>query len=738
MSDALLSSSSPSSSFSLPSSTTSASTTPSLSSLLPLHSLSSSSSPLVASIQSILSEFQRVDSERATLLQRLSALEQQAAERDDEVRLLKKQIEVLQYGVRCERAMRMGEGGRGRSAGGAPGGGRGKENILASMREEKKGGSELLDEKEQLLLIKPAESADGQPAGRAVAKRMRGKATPLQPNYFTLPSRLPASPLSARTMLLWKDYILSEGSKLDLGELIALKENTRAVEVAGAQQTGKLHVFPPSSPSQTAGAAGIARPRSPALSNNETSSTSSTPRAGILGGRPKGLVKRVNKKLQFRETVERLEPGDDGQLDESGEEKEKKSMSSIFTPPTAAEDKDSAASLAVQSPSSASASPSARISSSASSSSSPSSSSSSSGSKAVFSTLASSAAYKLLRPKLTLRHHVAGVRGIAFDSSASLSTSAPSILASASDDCTVQLWNLSAQLPPPGAASSSSASIAAKKQAAKPVEPVSTFRHAHPVLCVALHLESGRLVAGTAGGRVEVWEATSTGAPGGLYGATVGWAGRLGGWQTGGAVWSVAMEERGDVAVCASADGNVYVYSLASIGSAPLHTIAPPVASSRPTSLTFVSSEQLVAAYTGGELALIDVSSGGVVARATTASYITCVAVNAFHLFTAHADGTIQPHDPRTLACSSPPVKAHTDCVTSVSCHPTSSVLASCGHDETVRVWDVRDGGMKVLQCLEPHATHRSTMDEAVHCVRWNEDGRLASSGADGILKVYV
>ena len=736
MSDALLFSSSPSSSLSLPSSTASTFITPPLSSLLSVHS-PSPSPPLVASIQSILSEFQRVDSERATLLQRLSALEQQARERDDEVRLLKKQIEVLQYGVRCERAMRMGEGGRGRTAGIAPGGGRGKENILASMREEKKGGSELLDEKEQLLLIKPAESADGQPAGKAASSRLRGKATPLQPNYFTLPSRLPASPLSARTMLLWKDYILSEGSKLDLGELIALKENRRGDEEAGAQQTGKLHVFPPPSPSQTTGAAGVARPRSPAPSNNETSSTSSTPRAGILGGRPKGLVKKV-KKLQFRETVERLEPGDDGQLDESGEEKEKQSISSIFTPPTAAEDRDSAASLAVHLPASASASSSARTSASASSSSSSPSSSSSSGSKTVFSTLASSAAYKLLRPKLTLRHHVAGVRGIAFDSSASLSTSAPSILASASDDCTVQLWNLSAQLPPPGAASSSSASIAAKKQAAKPVEPVSTFRHAHPVLCVALHLESGRLVAGTAGGRVEVWEATSTGAPGGLYGATVGWAGRLGGWQTGGAVWSVAMEERGDVAVCASADGNVYVYSLASIGSAPLHTIAPPVASSRPTSLTFLSSEQLVAAYTGGELALIDVSTGGVVARATTASYITCVAANAFHLFTAHADGSIQPHDPHTLACSSPPVKAHTDCVTSVSCHPTSSVLASCGHDETVRVWDVRDGGMKVLQCLEPHATHRSIMDEAVHCVRWNEDGRLASSGADGILKVYT
>ena len=664
-----------------------------------------------------------MDSERASLLSRLSQLEQQAKDRDDEVRVLKKQIEVLQYGVRCERAMRMSEGSRGRGPSGVPAGGRGKENMIASMREEKKAAGEVADEKEQLLL---KTGNDSQPAVKAANSRSRGKATPLQPNYFTLPSRLPASPMSARTMLMWKDYIQSEGSKLDL-DLSALKEGKRSEEEADGKQSGRPHMFPLVSPSQAA--AVIARPRSPALSTSETTAAASSPRVGILGGKAKGAAKKV-KKLQFKEEVEKVETGNDGdEAEENTDEKVRKSITSIFTPP--ADDKDSTSSpTAALSPASSSASPSSRTASS----SSPTSSSSSS-SKSVFSTLASSAAYKQLRPKLTLRHHVAGVRAIAFDSSASLSTSAPATLVSASDDCTVQVWNLSTQLQP---ASSSTSSLSAKKQAAKPIEPISTFRHTHPVLSVALHLESSRLVVGTVGGGVEVWEATSTGVPGGLYGATVGWTGKLGGWQAGGAVWSVVMEEKGDVVICASADGNVYVYNMTAIGSAPLHTIPPPCASSRPTSLTYLSSEQVVAGYTGGEIAIIEVSTGSVVTRSTTASYITSVAANAFHLFTGHADGTIQLHDPHTLTPSSAPVKAHTDSVTSVSCHPTSSVLASCGHDETVRVWDVRDGGMRVLQCLEPHSTHRCVMDEAVHCVRWNEDGRLASSGADGMIKVYV
>ena len=735
MSDSLQSSSSPSSSISLPSSSSSTTSTFTNSSMPPplhLHSpsSSSSSSPLVASLQSILSEFQRVDSERTALQSRLSVLEQQAKERDDEVRLLKKQVEVLQYGVRCERAMRMGEGSRdrGRLAVGTAGGGRGKENIGASTREERKAAGDVVDEKEQLLL--KAESAtDSQPAAKAMKGRARGKAAPLQPNYFTLPSRLPASPMSARAMLMWRDYIQTEGSKLDL-DLTALKEGKRCEDDTEGKQAGKSHMFPSISSSQTASA--NTRPRSPALPAAEPTAAATTPRAGILGGKAKAGTKRM-KKLQFKEEVERVEAGDDDQaVDDSSEEKDRKSIASIFTPPTAVDDKDNTSSpTALQSQASSSASLASRTASTSSS-----SSSSSPASKSVFSTLASNAAYRQLRPKLTLRHHVAGVRAIAFDSSSSLSTSAPSILVSASDDCTVQVWNMSAQLPTAGSASSSS--IAAKKQAAKPLEPVSTFRHTHPVLSVALHLESSRLVAGTVGGGVEVWEATSTGAVGGLYGANVGWAGKLGGWQVGGAVWSVTMEEKGDVVVCASADGNVYVYSMTAIGSAPLHIIPSPTASSRPTSLTYLSSEHLVAAYTGGELAVIDVSTGSVVTRSTTASYITSVAANAFHLFTAHVDGSIQLHDLHTLAASSPPVKAHTDCVTSISCHPTSAVLASCGHDETVRVWDVRDGGMRVLQCLEPHSTHRSVMDEAVHCVRWNEEGRLASSGADGLIKVYV
>ena len=74
---------------------------------------------------------------------------------------------------------------------------------------------------------------------------------------------------------------------------------------------------------------------------------------------------------------------------------------------------------------------------------------------------------KTWNAKYTLRSHFDGVRALSFHPT-------EPVLVTASEDCTLKLWNLQKTIP-------------AKKSASLDVEPVYTFRgHVGPVLCLAM------------------------------------------------------------------------------------------------------------------------------------------------------------------------------------------------------------------------------------------------------------
>src|SRR6185312_9219041 len=71
----------------------------------------------------------------------------------------------------------------------------------------------------------------------------------------------------------------------------------------------------------------------------------------------------------------------------------------------------------------------------------------------------------------------------------------------------------------------------------------------------------------------------------------------------------------------------------------------------------------------------------------------------------------------------------HSDTVFGVSFSPNGKLLASCGADKFVKVFEVPSG--KFVKAFEGHTHH--VMD-----VGWKSDGKLlASGGADNVVKVW-
>lgn len=57
------------------------------------------------------------------------------------------------------------------------------------------------------------------------------------------------------------------------------------------------------------------------------------------------------------------------------------------------------------------------------------------------------------------------------------------------------------------------------------------------------------------------------------------------------------------------------------------------------------------------------------------------------------------------------------------------NILASCGQDDTIRIWDIRK--------TEPVKTIMVN-DSLLYCVRWSKDGKyLASSDINGVLRLF-
>eukprot|EP00465_Bigelowiella_longifila_P010701 CAMPEP_0185275420 /NCGR_PEP_ID=MMETSP1359-20130426/53961_1 /TAXON_ID=552665 /ORGANISM="Bigelowiella longifila, Strain CCMP242" /LENGTH=157 /DNA_ID=CAMNT_0027868761 /DNA_START=252 /DNA_END=725 /DNA_ORIENTATION=+ len=152
------------------------------------------------------------------------------------------------------------------------------------------------------------------------------------------------------------------------------------------------------------------------------------------------------------------------------------------------------------------------------------------------------------------------------------------------------------------------------------------------------------------------------------------------------------------------------------------------------------TGSQLYVSHVSGEVIVYDIETAKTVSVLESRSKIHAIQI-ASHPFleiavTANADGSYRVFDPAAGKCVDMKQNAHTDAVTSVSIDTNGVAMASASHDQSIRVWDLRNLGITID--MDPNQ-HRKKYDEAIHCVAHHRHSPLlASGGADSIVKVFL
>eukprot|EP00873_Tetraselmis_striata_P006292 jgi/Tetstr1/426556/TSEL_001632.t1 len=297
----------------------------------------------------------------------------------------------------------------------------------------------------------------------------------------------------------------------------------------------------------------------------------------------------------------------------------------------------------------------------------------------------------------TLRGHAYYVTSVAFSPDGTL-------LASASEDGTVRVWN------------------ALTGEAALP-QPLRG--HTGKVTSVAFSPHGTRLASASEDGTVRVWNALTgeEALPQPLRGHT-------------GEVTSVAFSPHGTRLASASYDGTVRVWNALTGEEAlpqPLEGHTGPVYcvafSPHGTRLASASADKTVRVWNAltGEEALPQPLRGHT-------REVTSVAFSpdGNRLASASQDKTVRVWNPLTGEEALPqPLRGHTREVTSVAFSPDGRRLASASHDGTVRVWNALTGEEVLPQPLRGHTG-------PVYSVAFSPDGTLlASASQDKTVRVW-
>jgi hypothetical protein len=166
----------------------------------------------------------------------------------------------------------------------------------------------------------------------------------------------------------------------------------------------------------------------------------------------------------------------------------------------------------------------------------------------------------------------------------------------------------------------------------------------------------------------------------------------------------------------------------------PKAPVAPPVAA-----LAYLPSGQLLAAGSRGTAFFFDASTGDLQGRLEgLRPRITALAFAPDgKQFAAASSATGEAHEARLYEAVSPGgvweranvVNTHADVIHDLAFSPDGTILASCGYDRLIKLWDVE--ARKELRVLKDHS-------DSVYGIAFSPDGKLlASAAADRAVKVW-
>ncbi|XP_059350285.1 striatin-like isoform X2 [Daphnia carinata] len=330
---------------------------------------------------------------------------------------------------------------------------------------------------------------------------------------------------------------------------------------------------------------------------------------------------------------------------------------------------------------------------------------------------------KTWNAKYTLRSHFDGVRALAFHP-------VEPVLVTASEDCTLKLWNLQKTIP-------------AKKSASLDVEPVYTFRgHTGPVLCLAMSSSGEQCFSGGLDGSLQCWNIPGSNIdPYDSYDPSVLSNSLLGHTD---AVWGLSLHSQKLHLLSSSADGSVRLWNPQS--KSPLLSVFTSESDGIPTSVDFVRDDpnRMVTSYNSAACILFDLETGQPVTRLDTDKGVEdsvfgrqinrVISHPTLPLtITAHEDRHIRFYDNNTGKLAHAMV-AHLDAVTCLAVDPNGLYLLSGSHDCSIRLWNLEN-----KTCVQEITSHRKKFDESIFDVAFHPSKPfIASAGADALAKVFV
>eukprot|EP00484_Ammonia_sp_Unknown_P001755 CAMPEP_0197022148 /NCGR_PEP_ID=MMETSP1384-20130603/3050_1 /TAXON_ID=29189 /ORGANISM="Ammonia sp." /LENGTH=578 /DNA_ID=CAMNT_0042450123 /DNA_START=56 /DNA_END=1792 /DNA_ORIENTATION=+ len=345
-------------------------------------------------------------------------------------------------------------------------------------------------------------------------------------------------------------------------------------------------------------------------------------------------------------------------------------------------------------------------------------------------------AFKLqLAPSITLRHHLDSVRTLCLNDD-------ESVLISGSDDGTIKLWDLSKV---PAGSGTGGADDMNNERLPIPI----TFRgHLSAVNTSCIMPNSNTLITGSFDSNVYGWKLPANGGvlmemPSlsslRLFEMT----------EHRDIVWDIAPNYSLPLIASISADNTMKIYNIETQQLQLNYAFDEKVMKDKYLGQTSIKwnnfkSQKLCISTVSGHIVLFDVEKQRILSEIIDTKQ-DCYTINRIYsddnlnsnlIYCACDDSRVRLFDINNEKCIISQ-KVHTDSVTAMVIHSSTSSILTASHDCRLRVWDFKVNKFSCIQDLEPQDTHTQKWNEGILAMTFNNRYKwLFSGGANGI-KLY-